>query len=231
MIWIASSRFLKTIANPSRIWIRSSKFLSSNRRRRTTTSMRKSRKCWRIDVRSSRLGTATSARGRQQAGQVDVVIDLQRRVLEQVSERGVGARARPELEHDPDVVGAQVLDVDELRYLPLADQLADPLDEGVLFDSVGNRRDQHRVVAIGMRLVSSPQLDRPLPGCVDLANLFGRIENHSPGGKIGAVNVLQQPIQRQLAIVQEAQPARCRLPSGYGEEYWWPSPPRFPTPR
>ena len=143
------------------------------------------------------------ARGRQQAGQVDVVIDLQRRVLEQVSERGVGARARPELEHDPDVVGAQVLDVDELRYLPLADQLADSLDEGVLFDSVGNRRDQHRVVAIGMRLVSSPQLDRPLPGGVDLANLFGRIENHSPGGKIGAVNVLQQPIQRQLAIVQE----------------------------
>ena len=55
-----------------------------------------------------------------------------------------------------------------------------------------------------MRLISSPQLDRPLPGRVDLANLLGRVENRSPGREIGPLDVLHQPLERQLAVVEPA---------------------------
>ena len=61
MIRIASSRLLKTIAKPSRMWIRRSRFSSSCWSRRVTTSSRKSRKWSSIALRSSRAGTATSA--------------------------------------------------------------------------------------------------------------------------------------------------------------------------
>ena len=43
----------------------------------------------------------------QQAGEVDAVVDLERRVLVEIRQRRVGIGTRPELEQDADVVGAQ----------------------------------------------------------------------------------------------------------------------------
>ena len=83
--------------------------------------------------------------GRLEAGHVDVEVGLQRRVLEQVRQRRVGVGAGPQLQDDPDVVGAQVLDVGQLRDLPLADQVADAEDQRVLLDAVGDRRDEDPV--------------------------------------------------------------------------------------
>ena len=192
MIWIASSRFLKTIAKPSRMWIRSSRFLSSYRSRRVTTSRRKSRKCWRIDFRSSRSGTATSAPA---AGSRQVRLTLKLICSGVFLNRYASAASAFEpgrsSSSDPDVVGAQVLDVRQLRDLPLADQLADPLDQGVLLDPVGDRRDQDRVRPLGMRLVGAAELDRPLPGRVDLADLVGRVQDHAAGREVGPVDVLR----------------------------------------
>ena len=147
--------------------------------------------------------------GRQQAGEIDAVVDLERRVLEQIGQRRIGVGSRLELEQDPDVVGAQVLDVRQLRDLPLGDQLADPLDQRVFLDPVGDRGDQDGVGPIGMGLVGPAELDRPLTGRVDLPDLLGRVEDHAAGRKIGAVNRLEHPLQRQLAIVQQQRPGRC----------------------
>ena len=125
---------------------------------------------------------------RQQAREIDAVVDLKRRVLVKIRQGRVGVGSGPELEQDPDVVGAQILDVRQLRDLPLGDQLADPLDQGVFLDAVRNRGDQDGVGPIGMRLVSPAQLDRPLAGRIDLADLLGRVEDHAAGGKIGAMD-------------------------------------------
>ncbi len=141
--------------------------------------------------------------GRQQARQVDVVIDLQRRVLEQVGKSGVGVRAGADLEHDPDVVGAQVFHVGQLRHLALADQFADPLDQRVFLDPVGNGGDHDGVGPFRMRLIGASELDRPLPRRVNLADLVRRVQDHAAGRKVGAQNVFRQPFQRQLAIIQK----------------------------
>ena len=123
------------------MWIRLSRFSSSCCSRRVTTSSRKSRKCCEDALEVEPVGDGhLGPLGRQQAGQVDVEVGLERRVLEQVGQRRVGVRAGAQLQRDPDVVGAQVLDVRQLRHLPLADQLADPLHQGVLLDPVGDRR-------------------------------------------------------------------------------------------
>ena len=151
-------------------------------------------------------------RGRQQAGQVDVVVDLERRVLVQVGQGRVGTGARAQLQDDPDVVGTEVLDVDQLRHLPLADQLADPLHQGVFLDAVGNGRDEHGVGAIGVGLVGAPELDAPLPGRVDLADFLGRVEDHAAGGKVGTLDVPGQLLQGKLPVIQERHEGRCRPP-------------------
>ena len=101
------------------------------------------------------------------------------------------------------VVGAQVLDVRQLRDLPLGDQLADPLDQGILLDPVGDRGDQKGVGPFGVRLVRPAELDRPLAGRVDLPDLLGRVQDHAAGREVGAVDPLEDLLQRQLAVVQQ----------------------------
>ena len=42
---------------------------------------------------------------------------------------------------------------------------------------------------LGVVLVGAPELDRPLPGRVDLADLVGRVEDHAAGREVGPLDV------------------------------------------
>ena len=62
-----------------------------------------------------------------------------------------------------------------------------------------------------MRLVRPAQLDRPLPGRVDLADLLGRVEDHAARGKVRAMDKLEQPLQRELSIIKKRDQGRAYL--------------------
>ncbi len=100
--------------------------------------------------------------GRNQAGQVDGEVDLQRRVLEEVRHDHLLVGVLLHLDRDADVLGRQILDVEELRQLAAEDDLGDPLDELRLVDRVRNAVDVDRLGRARLRadVPGAAQADR-----------------------------------------------------------------------
>ena len=124
--------------------------------------------------RAARARPTSRVVGRDQAGEVDVEVRLQRRVLEEVRHHQLGIGVRLELQHDPHVVGRLVAHVDQLRQLPLDDHSPIFSTSVDLFSAYGIE-----VMTIcclpPVRLLDLPlaaQPDRALPRLVDLAQLL-----------------------------------------------------------
>ena len=143
------------------------------------------------------------ALGGQEAGHVDVEVGLQGGVLEEVGHGGLDIGARAEFEGDADVVGAEVLDVGELGDLTATDEVSDAEDEGVFFDSVGDRGDEDLVLFLRVALVGASELNGALAGGVDLPDLIGGVENDPGGGEIGALNVLEDLLEGDIPVAVE----------------------------
>jgi hypothetical protein len=79
--------------------------------------------------------------GRHQARHVDGERRLQRGVLEEVRHHEVVVGAGLQFELDADIVGRDVLDVDQVRHLAAQHDVADLLDQLRLVDRVGNAGD------------------------------------------------------------------------------------------
>ena len=141
--------------------------------------------------------------GGEQTRHVDVEIRLKRRVLKEIRHRGVKVGTGPEFENDPNVVGAEILDVGELGNLTLADQFADPRDQRIFLDAERNRGDDRVVRLIGIGDIRSSNPDRPLARGVDLPDFLLGIENHSTGRKVGAEDVFDELFERSLAVVEQ----------------------------
>ena len=121
-----SSRASKTFANPSRTWIRRAKrrLLVLEPARHDLEAEVQEVPEQRLEVQA--LGAADLRLfGRDEAGQVDGEVGLERRVLEQIRQHHPLVGVPLELERDPHVVGRQVLHVEQRRQLPPEHDLAD----------------------------------------------------------------------------------------------------------
>ncbi len=151
---------------------------------------------------------------RDEAGQVDVEPALERRVLVEVGhhQRRVGAGLQ--LQHDADVVGRLVANVDQHRELLVDDHLGDPLDHRRLREAVGDRRDHDVLGAaaaarLGLPLAAQP--DGPLPALVDLAQLLLAVDDLTAGREVGTLDVLQQVLGLEAAVVDHRHRRRADL--------------------
>ncbi len=139
--------------------------------------------------------------GRDQARHVDGEVRLERRVLEEVGEHLLLFGLFLELELDADVVGRDVLHVDEQRHLARERYFRDALDELSFVDRVGDARDVHglRALALGDELPRAAHLDHALPGLVDLLDLLGARDDLPSGREIRPLDGAAELARRRVA--------------------------------
>jgi hypothetical protein len=79
------------------------------------------------------------------------------------------------LDGDPDILGRQVLDIEELRQLARQHHIGDPLDELRLVHRVRHAVDVDRLGRAGFRpdVPRAAQADAAAAGLVDLFQLLG----------------------------------------------------------
>ncbi len=155
-----------------------------------------------------RVGAPRAAvrRLRHEAGQVDVEIALELRVLVEVRHHELGIGVPLELDHDPHVFGRLVADIHRLRQLPLGDELADRSHEGVLLDEVGYRGDDdaHGAALRFLHLVLAADPDRALPLFVDAPQLRPRIHDFPSRGEVRPLDRFHEVRDAEASIGDES---------------------------
>ena len=132
-------------------------------------------------------------RGWNQAGQVDVEIVLQVRVLEQIGHHHIRIGALLHLEHDTNISGRLIPNVINLGDLAGSDQVANSPDQDILLHHVRYRGDNDLWLARpALELIFPPDLHRPMSVTVDRPELSTRVENLPPGGEVGTLDVLHE---------------------------------------
>jgi len=94
---------------------------------------------------------------RDETGQVDREVDLQRRVLEEIRHDHLLVGVLLHFDRDANVFGREILHVEQLRQLAAQDHFCDPLDELRLVDGVGHAVDIDRLGRARLR----PEVPRP----------------------------------------------------------------------
>ena len=112
--------------------------------------------------------------GRDQAGQVDGKIELQRGVLEEIRHDHLLVGVFLHFDGDAHVLGRQVLDVEQLRQLAGDDDVRDLLDQLRLVHRVGHAVDVDRLGRSRLRpdVPGGAQPDRSRTRLVDLFDFF-----------------------------------------------------------
>ena len=153
-----------------------------------TVSKRKSMNCSRISFRVRHRGRrGRGARNRNQTRQVDGKIILERGVFEQVGHGQVGIGILLKLQHDLDVGGGFVADVDQLRHFSGGDEFADTFDNRGFVHGKGYRGDDDLGFAgRGWDHGELPaQANQSLAGLINLTKFGPGIQNFPPVGKSG----------------------------------------------
>ena len=151
--------------------------------------------------------------GRNQARQVHRKGDLHRSVLVEIRHHHLFVGVLLHLDGDAHVLGRDVLDVDELRQLPLLDHLADLRDELRLVHGV---RDAVDVDGLGRsRLVAdiprAAQPDAAAAGLVDRLDLVRRVQNLAAGRKIRPFDVARELRVAELVVLEQLDERRADL--------------------
>ena len=124
--------------------------------------------------------------------------------IEHVQEH-LGDRIPAHLGHDPDPVLVRlVAKLGDAFDLAGADELGDLLDEPRLVDLVGDLGEHHPRPLVPLPLLHvglRPEVDAPAPGVVRLADP-GRAVDGGAGREIGAGQVLHQPVNADVGVVQ-----------------------------
>ena len=222
MMAMISSRASKTFSKPFEdvdALLRAAR--ARARSRLVTTSRRKCEEVPEHLLEVEPLGAAgLGVLGRHQAGQVDGEVGLQRRVLEQVRHDHLLVGVPLQLERDADVVGGQVLDVDQVRQLARQHDVADPLDQHRLVHGVGDAGDVDRLLGAADRagFPGGAQPDAAAAGAVDLLHLVGRVEDLAAGREVRALHPAAQLRHREVGVVEQLDAApgtpRSRLCGG-----------------
>lgn len=144
--------------------------------------------------------------GGDQAGQVDVEAFFELGVLEQKGHGGFFVGAFFEFQHDADVVGRFVADVDDLWEFFGDDVVGDLLDERRFVHHVGDRGDDDLAFAavfFEFPFGAGDQSTRAFG--VNLAEFFGGVEEHAAGGEVGAFDVIADDItDLQCGLLDES---------------------------
>ena len=166
-----------------------------------------------VQIHPLRPADVDVAFGRLEAGQVHHEAGLQHRVLEQVGHHHLLVGVLLQLEKDPDVVGRDVLDVEERRQLAAGGDLADLLDERRLVDGVGDAGDVDDLRGLRRRafLPRAAQANRAGSGLVDLLQLLGGIEDLAAGRKVRRLDVAAQLHRGQVGVVEQLDERRAHL--------------------
>ena len=131
---------------------------------------------------------------------------LHRRVLVELVEHDLGDCVALELDHHAHaaLVGV-ILDVGDLGDAPVFDELGDLLDQpavAALLDHEGELGHDDRLFALLQRLDVGACLDTDAPaaGLVRVADA-GAPEDHAAGGEVGAFDVLHQPVDVEVGVL------------------------------
>ena len=151
--------------------------------------------------------------GRDQARQIDVDVDLQRRVLEQIRHHHLLVGVALQLELDPHIVGGHVANVHERRQPAAERHVADALHELGLVDGIGDARDDDRLARARRvaRFPGGPETDGARPGAVDLLDLLRRVQDLAAGGEVGALDPAAQLHAGELVVVEKLEQRRADL--------------------
>ena len=150
---------------------------------------------------------------RDEAGEVDGEGDLQRGVFEEVRHDHLLIGVLLQLERDSDVLGREVLHIQELGQLSTEDDFGDSFHQLRLVHGIGNAFDVDRLgrSSLGTDVPRASKADRARTGLVDLFHLLDGVQNLTTGGEVRAFDIAAQLSVPDVLVVEELDEGRAEL--------------------